>query len=102
MADYTVAAGAHGAYAKQLAANVVDSVTFTGTDLDEVEVTTNGAAAVYVTTDGTTPTVGGAGTWEIPAYGPSVRIIKVPTAGATVVKLKSAGTPTYSVAEPSS
>lgn len=101
MASYTVAVGEHGAYAKQPAANVVDTVTFTDRDLDRVEVTSDGTAAVYVTVDGSTPTVAGLGTWELPAGGPMVREITVPTAGTTVVKLKSAGTPVYSVAEPS-
>jgi hypothetical protein len=100
VASYTVAADLHGAYAKTLVANTVDTVTFTD-DIDRVEVTSNGAAAVYVTVDGTTPTVAGAGTFELPAGAASVREIAVPTAGGTVVKLISAGTPVYSVAETS-
>lgn len=100
MASYTVAADLHGAYAKTLVANTVDTVTFTD-DIDRVEVTSNGAAAVYVTVDGSTPTVAGAGTFELPAGAASVRVIAVPTAGGTVVKLISAGTPVYSVAETS-
>lgn len=100
MASYTVAADLHGAYAKTLVANTVDTVTFTD-DIDRVEVTSNGAAAVYVTVDGSTPTVAGAGTFELPAGAASVREIAVPTAGGTVVKLISAGTPVYSVAETS-
>jgi hypothetical protein len=100
VASYTVAADLHGAYAKTLVANTVDTVTFTD-DIDRVEITSNGAAAVYVTVDGTTPTVAGAGTFELPAGAASVREIAVPTAGGTVVKLISAGTPVYSVAETS-
>jgi hypothetical protein len=100
MAAYTVAAGKHGAYAKTLVASTVDTVTFTDHDLDKVEITSNGAAAVYVTVDGSTPAVADAGTFELPAVA-AVREIAVPTAGATVVKLISAGTPLYSVAEPS-
>lgn len=99
MANYTVAAGEHGAYAKTLVASTVDTVTFTDRDLDTVEVFSSGAVAVYVTVDGSTPTVGGAATWELPAGGPAVRTITVPTAGATVVKLISASTPVYSVSE---
>jgi hypothetical protein len=100
VASYTVAADLHGAYAKTLVASTVDTVTFTD-DIDRVEITSNGAAAVYVTVDGTTPTVAGAGTFELPAGAASVREIAVPTAGGTVVKLISAGTPVYSVAETS-
>lgn len=97
MASYTVAAGLVGAHAKTLVASTVDTVTFTATDLDEVEVLSDGTAAVYFTVDGTTPTVAGDGMWEIPAAR-AVRTVQVPTAGATIVKLISSGTPVYSVA----
>jgi endonuclease YncB( thermonuclease family) len=96
VASYTVAAGLVGAHAKTLVANTVDTVTFTATDVDEVEVLTDGTAAVYFTVDGSTPTVAGAGMWGIPAA-PAARTVQVGTSGVTVVKVISAGTPLYSV-----
>jgi hypothetical protein len=100
VADYTLAAGDHGAYAHQLAPAVVDTVTFAA-HLDRVEITSDGTAALYVTVDSATPTVAGAGTWELPAGVRAVRAIDVAATGVTVVKLISAGTPVYSVAETS-
>jgi hypothetical protein len=99
VADYTLAAGDHGAYTHQLAPAVVDTVTFAA-HLDRVEITSDGTAALYVTVDSTTPTIAGAGTWELPAGVRAVRAIDVAATGVTVVKLISAGTPVYSVAQP--
>jgi hypothetical protein len=98
MASYTVSAGKCGAYAKTLTSETVDTVTFED-DVASVEITTNGTKAVYVTVDGTSPTVAGAGTIELPISGGTVaRVIPVRTDGGTVVKLIAAGTPVYSVA----
>lgn len=96
MAAYTVAEGKVGAHAKTLVADTADSVTFAD-DLPAVEVVSDGAAALYFTTDDSTPTVGGPNTHLLPAA-VSRRTVKVAGAGDTVVKLISAGTPTYSVA----
>jgi len=94
---YTVPAGHVGVYAKALVASTVDTVTFTATDVAAVNIITDGAAAIYVTFDGTTPTVAGTATWLVPAT--AGRYSFAPhTAGATVVKLISSGTPTYSCA----
>lgn len=100
MASYSVSASEHGAYAKTLVASTVDTVTF-DKDVDTVEVVSDGSAAIYVTVDGSTPTVAGAATYELPADAIAVRRIVVPTSGDTVVKLISSGTPVYSVAEAS-
>lgn len=102
MASYSVNAPAIGAYAKTLVASTVDTVTF-DRDVNEVEVVTDGSAATYVTTDGSTPTVAGGATILVPA-GVAARRIPVSSVtqaatGGTVVKLISAGTPVYSVAE---
>lgn len=100
MAAYSVAAAEVGAIAKTLVAATVDTITFTGRDCDAVEVVTDGTAAVYVTVDGTTPTVAGANTYPLPAASvPVSRIMSVGSAGATVVKVISAGTPVYSALE---
>lgn len=96
MASYSVAAGERGAHRKTLVASTVDTVTFSR-DVDMVEVLNlDGAAEIYFTTDGSTPTVGGANTDVLPA---AVNAVErdVPTSGATVVKLISSGTPMYSV-----
>ena len=93
MASYTT--GDVGVYANTLVANTVDTVMFT-TDALAVEVYSNGSAAIYVTVDGSTPTVGGGSTWELPAL-QCVRTIRLTGPGIPVVKLISAGTPIYSV-----
>ena len=96
MASYSVAATERAAHAKTLTAATVDTVTFDA-DFSSIEVISHdGAAAIYFTVDGTTPTVGGANTYFIPAAVAS-REVKVGTAGDTAVKLISSGTPTYSV-----
>jgi hypothetical protein len=100
MASFTVAAGEIGVYAKQLAANTVDTVTISRQH-DPIEVWSDGTAAVYFTVDGSAPVVGANATYEIPAGSPAVRDgVLVPSAGSTVVKLISAGTPKYSVTAP--
>lgn len=97
MSTYTVASGQIAANSKQLVASTVDTVSF-AEDLERVEVWSDGTAKLYFTVDASTPTVGGAGCWEIPANGPAVRDVPVPEhSGATVVKLISAGTPVYTV-----
>ncbi len=108
MAGYTVAVGEIGAHAKTLAASTVDTVTFTLGSATapgwarvpkKVEVLTDGAADIYVTIDGSTPTVAGANCYRMPAF-PGATVIDVrdsdPT-DAVVVQLISAGTPVYSV-----
>lgn len=96
MSAYTVAASERGAHAKTLVAATVDTVTFSR-DCDTVEILSHdGAGAIYFTVDGTTPTVAGANTLVIPAAAGALEV-EVPTAGNTVVKLISSGTPTYSV-----
>lgn len=93
-----IAAGAVGAYALTLTANTVDTVTF-GEDLDKLQVVSDGKAAIYITFGAdSTPAVGSGDAWEIPAT-PCVATLPVPTAGSTVVKLISAGTPTYSLSK---
>ncbi len=79
-----------------LAANVVSTVTL-GSDASKVEIlNVTGTAEVYVTVDGSTPTVGGNGSWVLPAAIGSIEL-QPRTSGNTVVKLISAGTPRVSV-----
>jgi hypothetical protein len=109
MTSYTVANGGIGAHAKVLSAGVVDTVTFQpgspGTPgwarvPKKVEVLTDGLADIYVTVDGSTPTVAGVNCYRVPIGGTSSLTIPVsdsdPT-DAVVVKLISSGAPTYSV-----
>lgn len=98
MAAFSVAAGEHGVYQKTLTASTVDTITYAA-DADNIEVWGDGTAAVYFTVDGTAPTVEGKNTWELPSGAASSRIVEVGTGGGTVVKVVSAGTPKYSVAE---
>jgi hypothetical protein len=96
MATHTVAAGEVGTAAFTLTADVVDTVTFTGTDANDVEVISDGAAAIWYTLDGSTPAANGAACYYVPAVA-SVDSRSPRTSGATVVKLISSGTPVVRV-----
>lgn len=97
MATHTVAAGSIGTAAFTLTADTVDTVVFDGTDLDSVQVISlDGAAAIWYTLDGSTPTVGGANCYVVPAT-VAVDTQEPPTSGQTVVTLISAGTPVVRV-----
>jgi hypothetical protein len=96
VASYSAAAGDVAVHDKTLVASTVDTVTFTD-DLDRVEVISDGAAALYFTTDGSTPTVSGAKCWPLLSGVANTLNVQVDTAGGTVVKLISSGTPKYSV-----
>ncbi len=108
MADYTVPNGHVGVHEKALVASTVDTVTYAlGTPgtagaarvPQAVEVYSDGAANIYVTVDGSAPTVAGTHCWRVPAVaGASVISVADAVPGdAVVVKLISSGTPTYSV-----
>lgn len=97
MAAYAVATGEVGVHGKALVASTVDTVTFTGRDCNAVEVLNEtGTAAIFFTVDGSTPTVNGNGTHMLPAAVSALEL-EPPTGSATVVKLISVGTPSYSV-----
>ena len=97
MADYPIAANEIGAWEKTLVAATQDSVTFTR-DCDEVRVTNvDGAAAIYFDAEGDAVTVGGAAFYWLPAVAGATRTVRPRSGAATVVTLKSAGTPKYSV-----
>lgn len=97
MADYAVGAAELAAHDKTLVASTVDTVTF-ARDCAEVEVLSmNGAAALYFTVDGSAPTVAGANTHLVTAAAGAGKRVPVRGAGATVVKLISAGATSYSV-----
>lgn len=100
MASYTVSAstGERAAYGKTLVASTVDTVTF---DVGQSSVQIHndtGGSAIYFTVDGTTPTVGGATTFRVPAIAGVIAELGVQGGASTdVVKLISSGTPSYSV-----
>jgi hypothetical protein len=98
MATYTLSAGQRGAYAKTLVASTVDTVDLDGS-ASTVEVVTDGTAAVYFTVDGTTPTVAGATTYEVPLTGGYTAREVHGHPQIDAVKLISAGTPKYSVTQ---
>lgn len=91
MATHTVAAGEIGTAAFTLTADVVDTVTFTATSLNTVEIISDGAAAAWYSLDGSTPAVDGAHCYYIPAV--SSVDVRQPPSNAVVVKLISEGTP---------
>jgi len=67
---------------------------------DHIEVLNiTGTAEVYFTVDGTTPTVGGAGCYVVPATIAALEVVARDTHGqrARTVKLISSGTPKVSV-----
>jgi len=98
MATYNLAAGDIGAYEKTLVAATLDTVQF-AENVENVQIFTDGTAAIYVTVDGSDAVVVGPRSLLVPAT-PSVRTIKVNRREApTTVKLISVGTPKYSVAE---
>lgn len=109
MGSYTIAAGARAVHAKTLVAAAEDTVTFTGRVDGEVTLLVHpgGTDPVYVTTDGTAAAVAGANTRVVwPGFAAILTDQRQGTlsglagstdAAPTVVRLISAGTPTYSV-----
>lgn len=91
----TVAAGNVAAHNLTLVANTVTTVDFAD-NVPAVEIISDGTAAVYYSVDGSTPTVGGANCYMLPAgfVGIDVRRANV---SVDSVKLISTGTPTVSV-----
>lgn len=96
MANQSVAAGEVAARGT-LVANTVDVITF-ASDLDSVEVASDGLAEVYFSVDGTTPASSSKTSYRIPATGGWNSVaVSVPTSTNTVVKLISTGAPKYEV-----
>lgn len=98
MANYPLNPGDIAAHAKVLVANAPDTVTFAD-PFEAIEIISSGTADIYVTLDGTVPTVAGGHCIRIPAATNPTAPSRVVHANgtATVVSLVSSGTPTYSV-----
>lgn len=103
MAVYTLNRGETAAQDKVLGANVADAVNFPQ-ETRFVEVITDGTADVFVTTDGSVPTIDGAHTLKIPATAlPFSGATARPTSSrrleldGTQVQLISTGAVKYSV-----
>lgn len=97
MTAVAVGATEIGAWEQALVAATEDAVTFARYCPKVRVVNVTGTSPIYFTTDGTSVTVGGKGTHWLPAVAGTSKTIEVKTGGNTVVKLKSAGTPSYSV-----
>lgn len=97
MSSYTVASNERGAYEKSLTANTVDTVTIYASLAGAIEVKViTGTAPIYVTFDGTAPTVKGANCWDVQP-GTAAQIWNLTLDYPAVVKLISSATATYSV-----
>ena len=91
-------------YPSTLAATTVDTVTLTAWTRYVLVVNKSASDLIYVTTDGTAPTVGGDNTFCV-TPGQSKLLFNegvepepaLGLAGSTVVKLISSGTPAYAV-----
>lgn len=106
MANFTVPNGHVGAHAKTLTATEIDTVTFELGNPNtpgwaqiprRVEILNDGDGDIYATTDGSDPTAAGSHCWRVK---PGSVILDVRDANEfdqVVIKLISAGTPTYSV-----
>lgn len=99
MATHTIATGEIGLHEVTLSANTTDTVNIAD-DWKVAEIISDGADDLYVTGDGSTPTVGGANTRRLPGGAVTVANIRLSPSNGAVVKLKSAGTPTFSVQLP--
>ena len=93
--EYNIDRGQLAAHDKTLVPGEVDTVSF-DEDPREIEVVTDGTAKLYVTVDGSEPTISGSNTHVLPAV-VSVRKI-VHAHNPAPVKLISSGAVTYSVA----
>lgn len=97
MAAYTVAAGDVGKYELTLAANTEDTVTFTGANLDKVDVVVHSGTAPVYFRFGSTAAVVKADGCHMVTPGTAVTC-ESPDNAVTVVRLISAATCVYSVA----
>lgn len=79
-----------------LVASTISTVTFPSDVLQLEIINRSGSAEIYYTVDGSAPTVGGN---DVPVLPAAICVDKTisPGSGATVIKLISSGTPTYTI-----
>lgn len=105
MTDYVVARNEVGVHAKRLSPNEIDTVTFMGAYLPEVEILSDGISDIYVTFGAdSVPEIESQRCWRVPAYpGSSTLPSRLYARGGsliyptTVVKMISEGACGYSV-----
>lgn len=98
MAAVAVATGTFAAYGEVLDANTVDTVTFADNYANVRVIFDAGTFPLYVTVDGTAPTVAGAASHRVPAVvGAYLDFDVDAVVGSPVVKIISGGTSTYSI-----
>lgn len=99
MTSYSVSAGNVAAHAKTLVADTADAVSFAdnvSTVRIVVVAAAAGAAPIYVTGDGSAPTVAGANTNVLAAVAGAELVLEL-SGSVDQVRLISAGAHTYSV-----
>lgn len=95
MASLTVAAGEQGVYEQALVASTVDTVTVSAAR--RVLIIGSGTEAIYVTVDGSAPTVGAKTAYHLPKGAVASLTLDATSSPDIVVKLISSSTPAYSV-----
>ena len=96
MASYTASRAVHNT----LTATTVDTITLSAQYVRVEVLNRSSTGDIFVTLDGSTPTVGGNDTYVVPATGVGTFVNPANTSQpptSTVVKLISSGTPSYSV-----
>lgn len=96
MGSHTIAAGHVAKHGVTLTASTVETFTFTD-NIGVVEVMSDGAADVFYTVDGSTPTIAGPNTYRLPAGGFTVDTRALAPGHPDQLRAISAGTPTLSV-----
>jgi hypothetical protein len=98
VASHSIAADEIGVHNVALTANIVETFTFAD-DVPALVIATDGAAAIYYTLDANAPapTVGGKYAHVMLAALGYYDDLEPPTAGGTVVRMISTGTPVVSV-----
>lgn len=98
MPNVTIPIGKIAAHNIALTANVVTTVTIEDRNIATVDVISDGAASVFYTMDGSTPTVNGSNCYVLPAGAMGIDNRRTGNfAGAGTVSLISTGSATISV-----
>lgn len=93
---YDIATDGVAVHDKVLTPNQADTVTITD-EWDQLEVLSDGTAALYFSTDGTPAAISGSHCYKIPAGGISSAVVEAAPEDRSTVSIISAGATTYSV-----